>query len=95
MTPQEIATDKIAQEWIGRPFKLGSDDCAHLVMAMRAEIGAPISFKGGAKYSTEAGAIRALRKLGYNDLDQRLQKAWSLFFRHSGMWTSKLAKAFV
>ncbi|MFN8994153.1 MAG: DUF6950 family protein [Pseudomonadota bacterium] len=70
MTPQEIATDKIAQEWIGRPFKLGSDDCAHLVMAMRAEIGAPITFKGGAKYSTEAGAIRALRKLGYNDLDQ-------------------------
>ena len=39
-------------------------------MAMRAEIGAPITFKGGAKYSTEAGAIRALRKLGYNDLDQ-------------------------
>lgn len=70
MTPQEIATDKIAQEWIGRPYKLGSDDCAHLVMAMREEIGAPISFKGVAKYSTDAGAVRALKKLGYNDIDQ-------------------------
>ena len=70
MTPQEIATDKIAQEWIGRSFKLGSHDCAHLVMAMREAIGSPISFSGGLKYTTEAGAVRALRKLGYKDLDQ-------------------------
>ena len=69
MTPQEIATDKIATEWMGRSFRLGTHDCAHLVMAMREEIGAPITFKGGAKYSTEAGAIRALKKLGYNDID--------------------------
>ena len=68
MTPQEIATDKIATEWMGRDFALGSQDCAHLVMALRAEMGAPITFKG-TKYSTEKGALRALKKLGYSDLD--------------------------
>jgi hypothetical protein len=70
MNAQEAATQEIVSKWQDRPFQIGTDDCAHLIMEMRAALGAPITFKGGGIYSTEMGALRVLKKLGYDDLEQ-------------------------
>lgn len=59
----------------GRPYKPGNRDCLKLLLkAVRAMGGSTVVAKG-AKYTTEAGALRELKKRGFDDLPSAIDAA--------------------
>lgn len=53
----------------GKPLDLGRRDCAKLAAHLLHGLGVKVPFLKGVKWSNEASAIRALRGLGFDDLD--------------------------
>lgn len=59
-------------DWIGQPFKWGERDCARLAHAALEARGRTSELAGAARYTSAAGSVRALRRLGYDDLPAAL-----------------------
>ena len=68
------AAQKAFDKFIFEPFDWGSADCAHLVSLVLIELGHPDPLKSFRRYTTEAGAKRALLKAGFTDIDDVLDQ---------------------
>lgn len=77
MTELELraaATSATFDRFNGAPFILGKTDCARMVAFHLKELGhKPSVLKGGA-YTTEAGARRALMRLGVSSLSEIMDR---------------------
>lgn len=51
-----------------RPYEPGKRDCLKLLLKAVRSMGGSTTIAKGAKYSTEAGALRQLKQRGFNDL---------------------------
>lgn len=54
---------------LGKPFAWFEMDCAKVASAHLKRLGWDLSFSRVGTYSSERGALRAMRRLGYADLD--------------------------
>lgn len=84
MTELELrvaATSATFDRFNGKPFVLGSTDCARMVAFHLAQMGFKTSLLKSGLYSTEVGARRALRNLGVSSLSE-------LMDRHFPRWDS-------
>lgn len=61
-----------------RPFEWGRNDCAYLISTVLTALGHPNPLKDFRKYSTEAGAMRALMKLGFATVEEVLDESLKL-----------------
>ncbi len=62
------ATQRTIDDHLHKPFIWGELDCAILATNHLANLGYTTRLKEAGNYRTELGAIRALKRLGYNDL---------------------------
>ncbi len=59
-------------DWIAAPFRWGERDCARLAHAALLQRGRSSQLEDAQRYTSPAGSVRALRRLGYADLEQAL-----------------------
>jgi len=52
----------------GKPYAPGKRDCVKLACHLLHQYGVAVPHTKGVRYSTEAGAIKALRRAGFRDL---------------------------
>lgn len=60
---------------VGKPYKPGTRDCLKLLLKAVRSMGGSTTVAKGAKYSTEAGALRELKKRGFDDLPSAIDAA--------------------
>lgn len=60
---------------VGKPYTPGTRDCLRLLLKAVRSMGGSTTLAKGAKYTTEAGALRELKKRGFNDLPSALDAA--------------------
>ncbi len=68
------AAQKCADAFMFEPFVWGRADCAHLASLALTELNHPDPLKGFRRYSTEAGAKRALLKAGFATIEDVLDQ---------------------
>lgn len=72
------AVEATRARFLGKPFDLGRDDCARMTAFALRQMGYRVSLLKGGRYSTPAGAVRALARLGASSmgevLDQRFPR---------------------
>ncbi len=61
-----------------QPFEWGRNDCAHLIATVLTALGHPDPLKGFRKYSTDAGAKRALLQKGFTKVEDVLDDSLKL-----------------
>ena len=61
-----------------QPFEWGRNDCAHLIATVLMGVGHDDPLKGFRKYSTEAGAKRALLQKGHETVEDVLDNTLKL-----------------
>jgi hypothetical protein len=70
------ATDTVLAKFDGRSFAWGRFDCVRLAASSMKALGHKVSLSKGGAYSSARGAVRALRRAGYDNpveaLDARL-----------------------
>lgn len=69
MTGTEAAQACI-DRFVGKPYEPGKRDCAILAAHLLHQYGVPVPVMKGLKYSSEAGAIRSLKRTGCRDIMQ-------------------------
>lgn len=62
------ALEAVRDRFEGKPFRLGTNDCAQLVRRMLREMGHP-ALPRPKPYTTELGARRELKRLGFDSLE--------------------------
>lgn len=62
------ATEACKVRFVGKPYDPGVRDCIKLAGHSAHKLGRRISLLKGLRYSTEAGGLRAMRKLGFSSL---------------------------
>lgn len=70
-TPEERRRDTVEAcrtLIVGRAYEPGSRDCIRLSRHAMHGMGHRVSLTKGLRYSTEAGGLRALKRLGFKDL---------------------------
>ena len=61
-----------------QPFEWGRNDCAYLISTVLTALGQDNPLKAFRRYSTEAGAKRALLKLGFESVEDVLDQSLKL-----------------
>lgn len=77
MTELELrvaATSATVDRFNGQPFELGSTDCARMVAFHLKQLGFKPSLLKAGSYSTEAGARRALQRMGVTSLAEIMDR---------------------
>lgn len=72
MTPalrRAKAAQACMDRFAGKPLQLGKRDCARLGEHLLHQLGDRPSFLKGVRWDSETGAVRALARLGFRDLD--------------------------
>ena len=69
MTGTEAAQACI-DRFVGKPYEPGKRDCAILAAHLLHQYGVPVPVMKGLQYSSEAGAIKSLKKTGCRDIMQ-------------------------
>lgn len=64
------ATQRTVDRFKGKPFELGSEDCAQMVLFHLAELGQNFTLMNITKYSSAIGAKRTLKKMGFDSLPE-------------------------
>lgn len=59
----------------GKPYKPGTRDCVKLAGCVMHKMGRRVGLTKGVRYSTEAGALKALKKAGFDDLPSAVAAA--------------------
>jgi hypothetical protein len=67
----EVA-EKVAAKFIGQDFAWGQRDCARMAHLVVTGLGLSSPWRKAGQYRSERTAIRSMRKLGYNGLDEAL-----------------------
>lgn len=67
VTPAQAAQACI-DRFDGKTYEPGKRDCAILAAHLLHQYGVPVPVMKGMRYSTEAGAIKALKRTGYRDI---------------------------
>ena len=62
------AAEACIARFVGKPYKIGSRDCVKLAGHAMHKMGHRVGLTKGARYSTDAGALRTLKKLGFTTL---------------------------
>ena len=71
MTPMKrrmLAVEACQARFLNKPYEPGKRDCLKLVKHALHTVGRRVGLTRGVRYSTEAGAVKALRKLGFRTL---------------------------
>lgn len=63
------ATQRTIDDHLFKPFAWGVHDCAILATNHLANLGYTTRFAEAGRYKTERGAIRAMKRLGHDDLE--------------------------
>lgn len=66
------ATESALAKFGGHPLEWGRYDCARLAAHVLKALGHPVSLASFGRYTTELGALRALKRRGYARLDHAL-----------------------
>jgi hypothetical protein len=72
MTPavrRARAAQSCIDRFSGRPFLIGRRDCAKLAGHQLHALGIKVPFLKGVRWTSETTAVKALKKLGFDDLD--------------------------
>ena len=62
------ATQKVVDAYLNKPLAWGKYDCGRMAGMMLREMGHPPKLTRFGQYGTAAGALKAMRKQGFNDL---------------------------
>lgn len=62
------AVEACRERFWGKDYKPGLRDCVRLAAHAMHHMGHGVSLMKGVRYSTEAGGLKALKKLGFDDL---------------------------
>jgi len=85
MKPQMVIRRDAVQACIdrfdGKPLKWGRVDCGRIVSHNLRQLGIATSLVKGLTYSTEHGALRAMRSLGVNGLGEAMDRLGDRVFR--------------
>ena len=73
MTGTEAAQACI-DRFVGKPYEPGKRDCAILAAHLLHQYGVAVPVMKGLRYSTEAGAIKSLKRTGCRDIMQAVDK---------------------
>jgi len=68
------AIQPVLDGWLNRPFVWGADDCAHLCASVLFAMGHKDPLSDVGPYATQRGAKRQLKKAGYADLDEAIDR---------------------
>ena len=68
MVRRVAAVEATIKRFEGRPLKLGRDDCARMAAFCLRKLGVKASLIKAGTYSSEVGARRAMKKLGFASL---------------------------
>lgn len=68
MAKRMAAIEACQARFLNKPYEPGKRDCLKLVKHALHTVGRRVGLASGVRYSTEAGAVRALRKLGFKTL---------------------------
>ena len=60
------------RQFSGKPIVYGQSDCLRLSAWVLKRLGRKVSLAGIGRYTTELGALRALKRKGYDRLDQAI-----------------------
>ena len=65
---RQQATQATVDHFQGKPLAYGKDDCARMVAFCLKRLGLKVSLLKAGSYSSELGAAKALKRLGYGSL---------------------------
>lgn len=65
---RQRAVEACVQRFVGKPYKPGSRDCVKLAGHAMHMMGRRVGLTKGVRYSSEAGALKAMRTLGFKTL---------------------------
>ena len=68
MVKRQRAAQACIDRFVGKPYTPGVRDCARLAAHSMHGMGRKVGLLKGVKYTSEVGAVKALRKLGFADL---------------------------
>lgn len=68
MIRRREAVEATVQRFVGKAYAPGVHDCARLAAFALRQMGHKVPLLKGAQYRTEAGGLKALRRLGFSDL---------------------------
>jgi len=62
------AVEACIERFAGKPYEPGKRDCAIMAAHLLHQFGIKVSVLKGATYKSEAGALRAMRRAGFNNI---------------------------
>ncbi|WP_426041499.1 DUF6950 family protein [Brevundimonas sp. TWP2-3-4b1] len=65
---RQLAAQACVERFAGRPYEPGSRDCAKLAAHVLHKLNRKVPFLKGVRWSSEAGGVRALKRLGFDNL---------------------------
>lgn len=68
MLRRQQAVEATVQRFVGKPYAPGVHDCARLAAFTLRQMGHKVTLLKGARYRTERGALKAMRRLGFANL---------------------------
>lgn len=71
---RQRAVEACVQRFVGKPYKPGVRDCVKLAGHAMHGMGRRVGLTKGVRYSSEAGALKALRTLGFKSLMEAVDK---------------------
>jgi len=71
---RQRAVEACVQRFVGKPYKPGVRDCVKLAGHAMHSMGRKVGLTKGVRYSSEAGALKALRSLGFKTLMEAVDK---------------------
>ena len=66
--------ERVAQKFMGQTFAWGDRDCVRMAHLVVTGLGLKSPLRRAGQYRSERSAIRAMRKLGYETIDQALDR---------------------
>lgn len=66
------ACEAAIKRFQGKPFAFGKNDCARMVAFTTRQLGGRVTLVKAGSYSTAAGGVRALKRMGYDSLEAAL-----------------------
>ena len=75
MIRRAAAAQACIDRFNGKPYEAGKRDCIKLAGHSMHRLGRRVGLTKGLRYSSEAGGLRAMRKLGFKDLAEAVDAA--------------------
>lgn len=73
---RQTYTQNTVNKFLNKPYKWGTTDCAHLAASHVSQTGKPTPLDEARSYKTAKGALRSIRELGFDSLEDLMDKTY-------------------